>query len=34
LNTKKEDLKNIEKYLDYLNNLEIPKDENYISINY
>jgi adenine-specific DNA-methyltransferase len=27
-------LKNIEKYLDYLNNLEIPKDENYISINY
>ena len=34
LKTKKEDYKNIDKYLDYLNNLEIPKKDNYVSINY
>jgi len=34
LETKDKDYKNIEKYLFYLNNLEIPKENNYVSINY
>lgn len=34
LETKKENYKNIQKHLDYLNNLDIPKKDNYVSINY
>lgn len=34
LKTKKSNFKNIQKYIDYLNNLEIPKKDNYVSINY
>lgn len=32
--TKKSDFKNIQKHIDYLNNLEIQKKDNYVSINY
>lgn len=34
LKTKKSDFKNIQKHIDYLNNLEIPKKDNYVSLNY
>jgi len=34
LKTNKNDFNNIQKHIDYLNNLEVPKKDNYVSLNY
>jgi hypothetical protein len=34
LETTKEDYQNINKYINYLNSLDIPRKDNYVSINY